>query len=118
MLEGERGLIYLLDGLGGLLGEVPHEAPEYRLGDELLELGFVHGGAVDPAVSSLPRFLFSFECAHLPHGFEKIDDAGAADGVGFELGVDSVAYLLGAEALGALPDHPDGDLLVVLEDGP
>jgi hypothetical protein len=23
MLEGERGLIYLLDGLGGLLGEVP-----------------------------------------------------------------------------------------------
>jgi len=101
-----------------LFGEVPHEAPEYCLSDKLFELGLVHGGAVDPAVAAFPRLLYSFEDAYLPHGFEEVDYAGAADGVGLELGVDSVPYDFGAEALRARPDHPERNLLVVLEDGP
>jgi hypothetical protein len=69
-------------------------------------------------VAALPRHLFPFEDAHLLHGFEEVDDAGAADGVGLELGVDSVPYGSGAETLGGGPDGSEGDLLVVLEDGP
>ena len=38
-------LVYLLDGLGGLLGEVPQEALQDGPGDVLFELGFVHGWA-------------------------------------------------------------------------
>jgi hypothetical protein len=68
-------------------------------------------------VAALPRLLYSFEDAHLPHGFEEVDYAGSADGVGLELGVDSVPYGSGAEALGGGPDGSEGELLVVLEDG-
>jgi hypothetical protein len=68
-------------------------------------------------MAALPRLLVSLEDAYLPHGFEEVDDAGAADGVGLELGVDSVPYGFGAEALGGGPDGSEGDLLVVLEDG-
>jgi len=67
------------------LWEVPHQVFEYRFSDELFELGLVHGWAVDPAVAALPRLLVSLEDAGLPHGFEEVDDAGAADGVGLEL---------------------------------
>jgi hypothetical protein len=73
--------------------------------------------AVDPAVSSLPRLLVSLEDACLPHGLEEVDDAGAADCVGLEFGVDSVPYGFGAEALGGGPDGSEGELLLVLEDG-
>jgi len=38
-------LVYLLDDLGGLLGEVPQEALQDGPGDVLFELGFVHGWA-------------------------------------------------------------------------
>jgi hypothetical protein len=34
------------------------------------------------------------------------------------LGVDSVPYGFGAEALGGGPDGSEGELLIVLEDGP
>jgi hypothetical protein len=47
-------------------------------------------------VAALPRLLDSLEDAGLPHRFEEVDDAGAADGVGLELGVDSVPYGSGA----------------------
>jgi len=111
-------LVYLLDGLGGLLGEVPHQALQDGPGDVLFELGLVHGWAVDPAVSVLPRFLDSLEDAGLPHGLEEVDDAGLADGVRLELGVNPIPHYPGTEALRARPDHPQGDLLVVLDDGP
>jgi len=44
-LKVKGRLAYLLDGLGGLLGEVPHQALQDGPGDVLLELGFVHGWA-------------------------------------------------------------------------
>jgi len=106
------------EGFPGLLWEVPHQALQDGPGDVLLELGFVHGWAIDPVVAALPRLLYSFEDAHLPHGFEEVDYAGSADGVGLELGVDPVPYGSGAEALGGGPDGSEGELLVVLEDGP
>jgi len=84
----------------------------------LFIFGFVHGGAVDPVVAALPRLLDSLEDACLPHRLEEVDDTGAADGVGLELGVDSVPYGFGAEALGGGPDGSEGELLLVLEDGP
>ena len=65
---------YLLDGLGGLLGEVPEEALQYGPGDELFELGLVHGWAVDPVVAALPRPLLTLEDAYFPHGLEEVDD--------------------------------------------
>jgi hypothetical protein len=69
-------------------------------------------------VPSLPGLLISLEDAGLPHGLEEVDYAGAADGVGLELGVDSVPYGFGAEAFGVGPDGSEGELLVVLEDRP
>ena len=90
----------LFDCFSSLLGEVSHQTLQYGPGVVLFELGFGHGWAVDPVVSTLPRLLYSFECAYLPHRFEEVDYAGAADGVGLELGVDSVPYGSGAEALG------------------
>jgi len=111
-------LVYLLDGLGGLLGEVPYQALQDGPGDVLLEPCLIHGGAVDPAVPALPRPLDSLEDAGLPHGFEEVDDAGSVYGVGLELGVDSVPYGFGAEALGGGPDGSEGELLVVLQDRP
>jgi len=67
---------------------------------------------------ALPRPLLTLKDTCLPHGLEEVDDTGAADGVGLELGVDSVPYGFGAEALGGGPDGSEGELLVVLEDGP
>ena len=101
-----------------LLGEALHQGLKQLCCDELLELGLVHGGAVDPVVAALPRPLLSLEDAGLPHGLEEVDYAGAADGVGLELGVDSVPYGFRAEALGVGPDGSEGELLVVLEEGP
>jgi hypothetical protein len=60
-------------------------------------------------VSTLPRLLDSLEDACLPHGLEEVDDAGAADGVGLELGVDSVPYGFGAEALGVASELATSD---------
>ena len=51
-------LVYLLDGLGGLLGEVPQEALQDGPGDVLLELGLVNGGAVNPGVAAPPYLYF------------------------------------------------------------
>jgi len=47
-------------------------------------------------VAALPRPLDSLEDAGLSHRLEEVNDAGAADGVGLELGVDSVPYGFGA----------------------
>jgi len=96
---GSLGL-QVFEGRPGLLWEVPHQALQDGPGDVLLELGLVYGWAVDPAVASLPCPLFTLKDAGLPHGFEEVDDTGAADGVGLELGVDSVPYCFGAEAFG------------------
>jgi len=97
----EGRLVYLLDGLGGLLWKVTHQAFQQRFNDELFELGLVHGGAVDPVVSTLPRLLVSLEDACLPHGFEEVDDASAADGLALEPLVHSIHDSLGAKALQA-----------------
>ena len=76
-----------MNSLPRLLWEVPHQALQDGPSDVLLELGFVHGWAVDPSVPALPRLLVSLEDAGLPHGFEEVDYAGAAYGVGLEFGV-------------------------------
>ena len=68
-------ILYLLDGLGGLLGEVPHQALQDGPSDVLLELGLVHGWAVDPSVASLPRPLLTLKDAGLPHRLEEVDNA-------------------------------------------
>jgi len=101
-----------------ILWKVAHQAFQQRFNDELLELGLVHGWAADPSVSSLPGLLISLEDASLPHGLEEVDDAGAADGLALEPRVNPIPHCPRAEALRARPDHPERDLLVVLEDGP
>jgi len=107
----------LFDCFSSLLGEVSHQALQDGSGDVLLEPCLIHPRVVDPVVASLPRPLYSLEDPGLPHGFEDVDDAGAAYGVGLELGVDSVPYGFGAEASVVSPDGSEGELLVVLEDG-
>ena len=84
-----------------LLWEVPHQALQYGPGDVLFELGFAHGGTVDPAVAAFPRLLVSLEDACLPHGFEEVDYAGAADGLALEPRVNPIPHRTGAEALRA-----------------
>lgn len=86
--------------------KISKEVFEYRLGDELLELCFVHGWAVDPVVAAFPGLLDSLEDAGLPHGFEEVDDAGAADGLALKLHIHPVPDGSRVEALGARPDDP------------
>ena len=71
----------------------------------MFKLGLIHGGAVDPVVAALPRPLFPFEDAGLPHGFEEVDYVGAAYGFASPL-VYLVPDLAGVEALWALPEDP------------
>jgi len=53
MLESEGGLVYLLDVLGGLLGEVPHQALQDGSGDVLFKLGLAHSGAHVEALDTI-----------------------------------------------------------------
>jgi len=108
----------LFDCFSSLLGEVSHQALQDGPSDVLFELGFAHGGTVDPVVSTLPRPLDSLDDAGLPHGLEEVDYTSAADGVGLELGVHPIHHGFGAEAFGVGPDGSEGELLVVLEDSP